>query len=155
MREEKTADRICFSCICFYAKGWRKNERKTNTFHAGEIRNDQLSKVLIVLGVVAVLISAFVNWGVLGLIVYFLGWALVIWGYFRVFSRNVSKRYAENEAFLAKTSGIRNFFQKQKYMWQQRKVYHIYKCPGCGQKIRFPEEKGRLRSAVPSAAPHL
>lgn len=113
---------------------------------------DQLSKVLIVLGVVAVLISAFVNWGVLGLIVYFLGWALVIWGYFRVFSRNVSKRYAENEAFLAKTSGISNFFQKQKYMWQQRKVYHIYKCPGCGQKIRIPRGKGKIEIRCPKCS---
>ena len=121
-------------------------------FMQGRYGIDQLSKVLIVLGVVAVLISAFVNWGVLGLIVYFLGWALVIWGYFRVFSRNVSKRYAENEAFLAKTSGISNFFQKQKYMWQQRKVYHIYKCPGCGQKIRIPRGKGKIEIRCPKCS---
>ncbi len=121
-------------------------------FMQGRYGIDQLSKVLIVLGVVAVLISAFVNWGVLGLIVYFLGWALVIWGYFRVFSRNVSKRYAENEAFLAKTSGIRNFFQKQKYMWQQRKAYHIYKCPGCGQKIRIPRGKGKIEIRCPKCS---
>ena len=89
-------------------------KEKLIRFMQGRYGIDQLSKFLIIVGVVVVLVSAFFNWGVLGLIVYFLGWVLVIWGYFRVFSRNVSKRYAENEAFLAKTNGIRNFFRKQK-----------------------------------------
>lgn len=124
-------------------------KEKLIRFMQGRYGIDQLSKLLIVLGVAAVLVSAFVNWGVLGLIVYFLGWILVIWGYFRVFSRNVSKRYAENEAFLTGTRGIRNFFQKRKYMWQQRKVYHIYKCPGCRQKIRIPRGKGKIEVRCP------
>ena len=67
-------------------------KEKLIRFMQGRYGIDQLSKLLIVLGVVAVLVSAFVNWGVLGLIIYFLGWVLVIWGNFRVFSRNVSNR---------------------------------------------------------------
>ena len=48
-------------------------KEKLIRFMQGRYGIDQLSKLLIVLGVVAVLVSAFVNWGVLGLIIYFLG----------------------------------------------------------------------------------
>ena len=78
-----------------------------------------------------------------------LGWVMIIYCYFRMFSRNVSKRYAENEAFLAGVYKIRNFFRSQKGLWKQRKVYHIYKCPGCRQKIRIPKGKGKIEIRCP------
>ena len=100
-------------------------KEKLIRFMQGRYGIDQLSKLLIVLGVVAVLVSAFVNWGVLGLIIYFLGWVLVIWGYFRVFSRNVSKRYAENEAFLAKTSGSGIFSETEVYVAAEKSISYL------------------------------
>ena len=127
-------------------------KEKLIRFMQGRYGIDQLSRFLIVFGVVIVLVSAFFNWGIAGLICYFLGWVLVIWSYVRVFSRNVSKRYAENQAFLAKTNGIRTFFQRQKNIWKQRRVYHIYKCPGCGQKIRIPRGKGKIEVRCPKCS---
>ena len=63
---------------------------------------------------------------------------LMIHMYFRVFSRNINKRYAENQKYLSVSAKYRSWFQKEKRMMSQRKDYHIYSCPGCGQKIRFP-----------------
>ena len=63
---------------------------------------------------------------------------LMIHMYFRVFSRNVNKRYAENQKYLSVSAKYRSWFQKEKRMMSQRKDYHIYSCPGCGQKIRIP-----------------
>ena len=83
-------------------------------FMQGRYGIDQLSKFLLIAGLVIVLISAFLGNNPIALILYLIGWGLVIYCYYRVFSRNVSKRYSENQAFLAKTYGIRNFFQKQK-----------------------------------------
>ena len=45
-----------------------------------------------------------------GSLFYFLGWVLIIYCYFRVFSRNVSKRYAENQKYLAKTYKTQNLY---------------------------------------------
>ncbi len=118
-------------------------------FMQGRYGIDQLSKFVLVIGVVCVLISALFGDHPAALIPYFLGWILVIYSYYRVFSRNVTKRYAENQTFLAKTYGIRNFFQKQKNIWQQRKVYHIYTCPSCRQKIRIPKGKGKIEVRCP------
>lgn len=118
-------------------------------FMQGRYGVDPFSKFLLVAGLVVVFLSAALGNRGIGTVFYLIGWILIIYCYFRMFSRNVSKRYAENEAFLAKTNGIRNFFRKQKYMWQQRKVYHIYKCPGCGQKIRIPKGKGKIEVRCP------
>lgn len=118
-------------------------------FMQGRYGVDQLSKFLLLLGLIAVVISSmFIN-NVVGVIFYILGWALVVCCYFRVFSRNVQKRYAENQAFLAKTYRVRSFFQRQKNIWQQRRVYHIYTCPSCKQKIRIPRGKGRIEVRCP------
>ena len=72
-------------------------------FMQGRYGIDQLSKFILVIGVVCVLISALFGDHPAALIPYFLGWILVIYSYYRVFSRNVTKRYAENQTFLAKT----------------------------------------------------
>ena len=124
-------------------------KEKLIRFMQGRYGMDQLSRFLLILGLIAVVVSSvFVNY-IAGLIFYILGWALLIYCYFRVFSRNVQKRYAENQAFLAKTYKIRMFFQRQKSIWKQRKVYHIYKCPGCKQKIRIPRGKGKIEIRCP------
>jgi predicted SprT family Zn-dependent metalloprotease len=124
-------------------------KEKLIRFMQGRYGVDQFSKFLLVLGLIAVVVSSVFVDNIAGLIFYILGWALVIYCYFRVFSRNIQKRYAENQAFLAKTYGIRNFFRKQKNIWQQRRVYHIYTCPSCKQKIRIPKGKGKIEVRCP------
>lgn len=113
---------------------------------------DNYSKFLLILGLIVVLISSAFSGKTVGTFCYLLGWALVIYCYFRMFSRNVTKRYAENQKYLAKTYKIRCFFQKQKNMWKQRKAYHIYKCPSCGQKIRIPRGKGKIEVRCPKCS---
>ncbi len=109
---------------------------------------DSLTKFLMVAGLAVMFLSSAFR-GRESLVCYAFGWAAIIYCYFRLFSKNVTKRYAENQAFLTRTSTIRSFFQKQKSMWQQRRIYHIYKCPGCRQKIRIPRGKGKVEIRCP------
>ncbi len=93
-------------------------------------------------------------------------WVTVVWLYYRILSRDYGKKAAGEQqvpdtalSFYFK-NGIGGFipkgytakgsrWEKLKYDLAQKKAYHIYKCPGCGQKIKFPEEKARLPSYVP------
>lgn len=124
-------------------------KEKLIRFMQGRYGIDQLSKFLLITGLAVVLLSAFFGKTAVSMLLYIFGWGVVIYCYFRIFSRNVQKRYAENQAYLMKTYKIRNWFQNQKNIWQQRKVYHIYTCPSCKQKIRIPKGKGKIEVRCP------
>ena len=124
-------------------------KEKLIRFMQGRYGIDQLSKFLLITGLAVVLLSAFFGEIEVSMLLYIFGWGVVIYCYFRIFSRNVQKRYAENQAYLMKTYKIRNWFQNQKNIWQQRKVYHIYTCPSCKQKIRIPKGKGKIEVRCP------
>ncbi|MCR5295096.1 MAG: hypothetical protein K6E30_08020 [Lachnospiraceae bacterium] len=68
---------------------------------------------------------------------------------FRMLSRNISKRYAENLKFLDLTAGIRRAFRINKKKFDDRKDYRYFKCPGCGQEVRVPKGKGHVRITCP------
>ena len=54
------------------------------------------------------------------------------------FPRIFPSAMQENQKYLSVSAKYRSWFQKEKRMMSQRKDYHIYSCPGCGQKIRIP-----------------
>lgn len=74
---------------------------------------------------------------------------IMFYTYFRILSRNYTKRYQENQKFLQIKNQIVSRFQSEKSLMKQRKTHHIYKCPTCGQKIRIPRGKGRICITCP------
>lgn len=75
--------------------------------------------------------------------------AALIYNYFRMFSRNIAKRYAENQKYLEMTAAVRRNFFKKKNELEQRKTHHIYRCPDCKQKIRIPKGRGKIEIRCP------
>ena len=69
--------------------------------------------------------------------------------YFRMFSRNIYKRAAENEKYMRILGSWRNKVANEKNLAGQRKYYHFYKCPGCGQRIRIPKGHGKIQIRCP------
>ena len=80
---------------------------------------------------------------------YTLAVILLIYSYFRMFSKNIYKRAAENQSFLNRTAKIRTKFHNFKGTLIQLRTYHIYKCPTCRQKIRIPRGKGKIEITCP------
>ncbi len=124
-------------------------KEKLIRFMQGRYGVDSFSKFLLVVALVMVLFSSFFGEKQFGTVLYTLGLVVFVYSYFRIFSRNISKRYAENQQFLVKTSKIRSFFAQQKNLMQQRKTHHIYSCPSCKQKIRIPRGKGKIEIRCP------
>lgn len=106
---------------------------------------DLLNRFLLGGAMALMVLSLFVRWK----IIYWAALAFLIYAYFRMFSRNYTRRYAENQAFIKHTAKIRGWAGTQKNMMRQRKTHHIYKCPGCRQKIRIPRGKGKIAVKCP------
>lgn len=82
-------------------------------------------------------------------IMYYLSLITLVYTYYRIFSRKIYKRASENQNFLNKTANIRRKIENQKSIFKQRKVYRIYKCPTCKQKVRVPKGKGKISIHCP------
>lgn len=105
----------------------------------GRYGNDNLNQVLMFFAMACLVISLFFRGPF-----YLLALIAMVYAYFRMFSRNIAKRSAENQLFLHKTAKLRSWIQKKKRELGQHKQYHIYKCPNCKQKIRVPRGRGRI-----------
>lgn len=112
---------------------------KLQRFMWGRYGNDQLNRFLMIT-VLFFLVLSMIFRGPF----YFIALAALIYSYFRMFSRNITKRAAENQWYLQKTMKARGWFRKKKRELSQMKQYHIYKCPKCKQKIRVPRGRGRI-----------
>lgn len=118
---------------------------KFQRFMQGRNGMDELGQALNICVLIILALSIFTRWSVF----YFLGIGLMIYMYFRVFSKNTPKRYAENQKF-------RNFrydatikWNNKKKQWQQRKIYRFFRCPMCKQKVRVPKGRGKICITCP------
>lgn len=117
-------------------------------FMQGRYGVDQLSKVTMGAALVVIILSLFFR-GTFGALLNTVGLLAIVYTYFRIFSRNIQNRYAENQKYLNLIWKIQQRFKKEKNMMVQRKTHHIYSCPGCGQKIRIPKGKGKIEIDCP------
>ena len=69
--------------------------------------------------------------------------------YFRMFSKNVGKRYQENQVYLRLRFYVTEYFRKIKFRFTEGRKYRIFKCPDCGQKVRIPRGHGKVSVHCP------
>ena len=123
---------------------------KFNKFMQGRYGSDQFARFTMGLALVLVILTLFVSrYSSMGFLLDFLGMLCIVYTYYRIFSRDIQKRYEENRKYLEMTAKLRNRFNKEKNLMRQRKTHHIYSCPGCGQKIRIPRGKGKIEIECP------
>lgn len=118
-------------------------------FMYGRYGLDQLNQFLLGFLLVCAVLNLFARENYLHILLNSWEAVLVIAVYYRMFSKNIQKRYGENQKYLVLENKVKQFFGRAKYMQQQRKEYHIYTCPQCKQKIRIPRGKGRIRVRCP------
>ena len=124
-------------------------KEKIGRFMAGRYGNDKLNQFMMAVFLGCAVLNLFVRNAYASTVLNSWECLLILLVYIRMFSRNISKRYAENQTYLALENRLRRFFGQKRYLMQQRKEYHIYKCPGCKQKIRIPRGKGKISIRCP------
>ena len=106
-------------------------------FMMGRYGSDKLNMVLLCIGMALTIINLFVSNPGLGLGLMIGSYIFLGISVFRTFSRNIQKRYRENQQFLL-------FFKKLRD--RQHRYYH---CPRCRQQIRVPRGKRKISITCP------
>lgn len=113
-----------------------KFQYKLAQFMMGRRGFDQFSRDIMILAMILVLIDVFVPKNILTT----LAFILIIYSYYRAFSRNIVKRQAENDWYVTTIGN-----NLRAYTQRDHRHYKYFKCPGCGQTLRAPKGRGRIR----------
>ncbi|MDD3659715.1 MAG: hypothetical protein PHT89_03235 [Lachnospiraceae bacterium] len=120
---------------------------KLYRFMRGRNGMDSLSKFTFLCSVLLLFFASVFNVNML----HYLAIPTLIYSYFRILSRNIPKRYEENQLFEKLKYRILHQIKwtQLKNKWMQFLHFHIYKCPSCKQKIRIPRGKGMIMVRCP------
>ena len=125
----------------------RKIKAALYRFMYGRYGTDALNRFLlwcyVGLVLLQMIVTAFVdNVAYLTFIFIILTWTLVFIIFFRMLSRNISKRRMENEKFTG-------YFKLLKNKRRDRKTHVYRKCPSCKVTLRLPKAKGKHTVVCP------
>ena len=121
---------------------WRD---RLSRFMYGRYGQDEFSRFLLIIALVLLILGFFIRFPGLSLLV--LG--LLAYVYFRMLSRNIAARSAENQKFLELKGRVVGFFKGRSGGAQRQGDHMIFRCPKCSQKIRIPCGKGMVEITCP------
>lgn len=111
-------------------------------FMQGRYGQDQFGRFLMALGMISILLHIFISYAPF----YYIAIASLLFGYYRMLSRNFIQRRRENAKYLELKGKVSRLLPERK----ARDPYHrIFKCPGCGQKVRVPKGRGKVAIRCP------
>lgn len=117
-------------------KNW---QIKLYRFLQGRNGIDDLYKFLFKLYIGVFILDIFFN----SFLFIYLETLLIFLLFYRMLSKNISKRRRENQIFLGIKEHIVSYFRFRKRKWKDRN-HHLYKrCPKCKHTLMLPLKKGR------------
>ncbi len=111
---------------------------------AGRNGNDQLNIFLLIVDLILMLLSSIFSKSIGG-VLYPIVIALLVYVYFRMFSRNVYKRREENGKYMRLKYKAAAELRLFKERWIQRKYYKFFTCPSCRASLRVPRHRGKIK----------
>ena len=106
-------------------------------FMAGRYGTDKLNMLILSVGLAVSLLSVFVQYAPVNLLLVVLSYGLMIWAIFRTLSRNTYRRYQENRRFLQIVGRVKD--RNNRY----------FDCPKCRQMVRVPRGKAKISITCP------
>ncbi len=122
---------------------------KIASFMSGRYGVDALSKFMLIIYVALAVVMIFVRNGIGYYILQAMSLVLFALIFWRMFSRNLPRRTAENEKYLYVKKGIREKIFSQRNKWKYRKTHVYRKCLYCGVQIKLRRVSGDHKCACP------
>ncbi|MBP3384632.1 MAG: hypothetical protein J6M22_04105 [Firmicutes bacterium] len=151
------------------AKKKKFYQTTVSEFLSGRYGFDELSKIMIILSMILMVVSVLVTYNRW---IYLVAIIILGIGYWRMCSKNIKKRKAENDAYLKLISGFSrkartkleeqdkakkySTFEMHKELGEDGEtVYAVYTCRGCGKVLRFEENQGLVKIICPECKNEL
>ena len=106
-------------------------------FMMGRYGTDKLNMVILGAGLIACLVSMFIHFIPVNLVLTAISYVLMGWAIFRTLSRNTYKRYQENRKYLMLLQRVKD------------REHRYFDCPRCRQQVRVPRGKGKIAISCP------
>ena len=124
---------------------WQRMKDSLTRWMYGRYGADQLSRVILYASLFLLFISFFTGL----LLPFYLSIAGYGWMIFRMFSRNIQPRYAENQKFIQKWGPVSRRLHNAVLRFQDRKTHRYFKCPNCHKRLRVPKGCGKITITCP------
>jgi hypothetical protein len=118
---------------------------KLQRFMYGRYGNDDLNRAISIVTLGSIIAEMITHIHIL----YWVSLILLILLYYRMMSRNVSARWAENQKYLQMRGKVTGIFRGGSSGQKADPYYRILVCPQCKQKVRVPKGKGKIRIHCP------
>ena len=133
-------------------KNWfRSLGSKMQSFMYGRYGYDELSQFLSKTALLCVIVGLFAYPG------FFCGLAMALYlvTMFRMYSKNITKRQQERDAYLRRTQPLRDWQALQKRKFNDRKTHKFYRCSQCKTSLRVPKGKGKIKIHCPKCGAEI
>ncbi len=114
-------------------------------FMAGRYGGDKLNNFLLVVYLVLWAVGLCFRGGTVDAVLYVLSVAVLLTALFRMLSRNIPRRQAENQRFLRLwyKLNVSGWLRRQRDRIRDVRHWRYRRCPGCNTWLRLPIKRGR------------
>ena len=115
----------------------------------GRYGTDELYYLILSVCLILIIVNQFVTNVIANIIISSVEILLFAYSIYRVMSRNIYKRQAENMVFRKIINAIKEFFILQRNKHRDRKTHVYRRCPACKSTLRLPRQKGKHTAVCP------
>ena len=131
-------------------------KEKLKQFFTNRYGGDPLNTVICVIALVSFVAASILGCihnlpcFIIGVVLYVVSAAALIFSCFRMLSRDLTARKAEYDKYRKKVvEPLMRTRSELKTRSKQRKTHKFFKCPKCRQTVRVPKGKGKVRITCP------
>lgn len=118
---------------------------KLAAFMYGRYGADQFYYFLLGLYFLLIILNVFMRSSIINII----ETLLILYTFFRIFSRNIQKRSIENERFLVMWEHFAPDIRFRIRQFKEFRTHAFHKCPYCGSVLRLQRKRGKFPITCP------
>lgn len=120
--------------------------KKAAEWMNGRNGSDELGTMCVIVALIIVIINIFLRTLFLSVVAL----ALMAYACWRMSSKNLEARESENATFVGLFGPLSRWLRNPAKAVAENRTYKHLKCPECGQRVRVPRKKGKIRITCPN-----